>query len=104
SAADPSSFVVENSIARETSERNGGSSPPTTRTSGSSCRRANSEAARSKRSIGSLGARVTIAADETGIGAVGAIDIESGAGVAVATGGVLAAAADGIENGEACGE
>src|SRR5437667_801197 len=104
SAADPSSFVVENSIARETSERNGGRSPPTTRTSGSSCPRPNSAAARSKRSIGSLGARVTIAADETGIGAVGAIDIESGAGVAVATDGVPAAAAEGIETAEDGGE
>jgi len=53
--------------------------------------------ARSKRNIGNLGARVTIAVDETGVGAVGAIGIKSGAGVGVATHAVLAAAAEGIE-------
>jgi len=42
-------------------------------------------------------ARVTIAVDETGIGAAGAIGIETGAGVAVVTDAVLEAAAEGIE-------
>jgi len=52
---------------------------------------------RSRRNIGSLGARVTIAVDETEIGAGGAIGTETEAGVEVATDAVLAAAVEGIE-------
>jgi hypothetical protein len=61
------------------------------------CPRPNSAVARSRQSIGSPGARVRIAADATEVGAGGAIDTATAAGVVIAMDAVLAAAAEGIE-------